>query len=487
VRLAVVLGVIGRLVRLFSAAFLPPLVLALADGQFGVALHFVVALGASVAGGTLLSWASPIAPHFHRAEAMAVVAGTWLAIAFFGAVPFLFAGFAPVDALFESMSGFTTTGATVLTDFERYGRAFFLWRAMIQWFGGLGVIALFVVVLPRLGIAGRQLFFNEASEASDSISPQIHQNAKRLWLLYTILTAIQAVLLIAFKLPVYDAIVHSLATLASGGFSSKGSSVATYGNPGAEWVFVIFMMLAGTSFPLQWKAFTGRPLAFFRDSEFIFYVFCAAAGTLAVSFLLAGGVPDAGQLRTAAFQCASLISSTGFASTDFNLWSDGARATLMAVALIGGCAGSSAGGAKAIRHFLVLKFLRREITHVLHPYSVIPLRLGHRIVPPAILRAVFTLVVLFMLGYFLVGLSLVLAGADLVTGFSAALACLGNIGPGLGAVGPMASYAELPAVSKLILIAAMWIGRLEIVTVLALLHPHVWRHLQLRGRRRPGG
>ncbi len=490
-RILLVLGVIGHLLRLFSLAFLAPILLAVLDTDYEEAGHFAIALVASLLCGQVFVLGHRKVQVFRRSEAMGVVAGTWLVIGHFGALPYIFAGLSPVDALFESISGFTTTGATILqggflddtTGGPVFTRAFFLWRAMTQWFGGLGVIALFVVVLPRLGIAGRQLFFAEASDAAgEPIAPQIRETARRLWVLYTLLTGIEAIALMFAGLSPYDAVVHSFTTLAAGGFSPHSQSFGGYGNPTAEWIVVGFMVLAGTSFTLQWKGFTGRPRAFFRDGEFLFYAGSVLVGTLALAFLLAGvrgGVLGEAELREGAFQAASLLSSTGYASTDYNLWQDEARGVLIALMLIGGCAGSAAGGAKVIRLVLVLKFLWSEITRVLHPRAVLPVRYGRRVIPPEILHAVFTLWVLYLAGYLIVGLLLVLLGADLVTGFSAALACLGNIGPGFGGVGPMGNFAHFPVISKMILTLAMWVGRLEIVAVLALLHPHVWRNLQL--------
>ena len=268
-RVLLVLRVIGHLLRLFSVAFIAPIVLALSDRDYQVALQFVVARLATLGAGHIFVQGYRPVRFFRRAEAMAVVSGIWLVIGHFSALPYIFCGLSPVDALFESISGFTTTGATILRDFslgESPGggptltRAFFLWRAMTQWFGGLGVIALFVVVLPRLGIAGRQLFFAEASDAtSEGIAPQIRETARRLWVLYIVLTAIEVLSLILAGLQPYDAIVHSLTTLAAGGFSPHSQSFGGYQNPTAEWIVVVFMLLAGTSFTLQWRRFTGQP------------------------------------------------------------------------------------------------------------------------------------------------------------------------------------------------------------------------------------
>lgn len=481
-RIALVFGVVGQLMRQFSPVFLLPLALSVYDGDSRLAGHFAVATLATYLMGSLIGLGFRPAPVFYRSEALAVVACTWLAVAAAGAIPYGLQGLSAVDALFESMSGLTTTGATIFTDFTRYGRGLFLWRAMSQWFGGVGVIALFIVVLPRLGIAGRQLFFAEASGApSEAISPQIRDSAYRLWLLYFLLTSTLTAGLMLTGFPLYDASLHAMTTMAAGGFSPHSLSVAGYQNAAAEWVLVPFMMLSGTSFTLLYKGLTGRPRVFWTDGEFVFYSAGIFGCTGALAVVNAGGLPDAETVRHAAFQVTSLISSTGFASTDFNLWSDQAKALLILTMVLGGCAGSAAGGPKQIRHLLVLKRVMREITHVLHPRAVLPLRYKKQPVPDEIVRAVFTLVVLYIAGYLALGLALVLLGSDMVTGFSAAIATLGNVGPGFGPAGPMGTFAGFSVPAKLLMFVGMWVGRLEIVTVLALLHSDVWRHLRWKG------
>ena len=478
-RLSLVFGVIGHLLLLFSLAFLPPLALSLFQGDYATAGHFGVALAASAACGWWLGRGFPKEPILRRAEALAIVAGTWLVVGHFGAIPYVFAGLSPVDAVFESISGFTTTGATILQDFGAYGDAFFLWRAMTQWFGGLGVIALFVVVLPRLGIAGRQLFFAEASiSTSEGISPQIRGAARKLWVLYLGLSLLLVGCLMATGLGLFDAVVHSLTTMSAGGFSPHGRSIEHFGNSAAEWVFVLFMVISGTSFPLLWRLASGRVGEFLRDGEFLVYVGAMALASLGLAGLLAGGLPDLNDLRASAFQVSSVTSSTGFASEDFELWGWGAKAVLVVVMLLGGCAGSACGGPKVIRWFLTFKFLRREMTQVLHPQAVLPLRYRGRTIDPPILRAVLTLVLLYVLGYLAVALALMIVepDLDLATGFSASVACFGNIGPAFGFAGPMGSYAGFSSLGKVILTASMWLGRLEIVTVVALLHGHAWKH-----------
>ncbi len=480
-RLLLVFGLVGQLLRSFCLAFIAPIAMALIDGATASAVQFSMSLATTFVVGTVLGSQTPKVSVLHRAEALAIVSLTWLVLGVFCAVPYVLHGLHPVDALFESISGLTTTGATILTDFKRFDRSFFLWRAMTQWFGGLGIIALFVVVLPRLGIAGRQLFFAEASGApAEGVSPQIRQSASRLWILYVALTAALIVALMLCGFPFYDALCHALTTMAAGGFSPHPESIMGYANPAAEWVLTVFMLLAGASFALQFRVLAGRPLGFLRDSEFKFYAGVTLFVGISVAFGLAGGIPGEEHLRLGLFQSASMISSTGYASTDYELWGHNLKALLVLAMVVGGCAGSAAGGPKAVRILLVMKHVVREITRVLHPRAVLPIKYQGRSVSRDIMRSVFTLVVLYYFGYFIVGVMLVLMGSDLVVGFSASLACFGNVGPGFGHAGPMGSFAGFSHPAKLLLTGAMWLGRLEIVTVLALLHQDVWRELRLR-------
>ena len=506
-RVGLVLNICGGLLKPFCIVFAFPTLIALRDGLFDrdwnlrineveliEARNFIITLAAALMFGMIFGRRTEGPKVFRRAEALGVVTLTWVLIAIFGGLPYVLGGMHWIDALFESVSGFTTTGATILTDFESKSRAFFLWRAMTQWFGGLGVIALFVVVLPRLGIAGRQIFFAEGSSApGEAVSPSVRQSARKLWILYVGLTVLMAALLMTTGMTIYEGIVHALTTLAAGGFSPNGASIMGYANAAAEWVFVPFMFLAGASYPLLFVAVTRRPLALFRDAEFRQYFIVALGFTALIAALLAGGMPGEQQWRQSAFQVTSLISSAGFASLDYEAdWSAGIKALLVVVMILGGCAGSAAGGAKQVRFLLVFRFLHRELKRVLHPRAVLPLRHNGEAVSDRVMWSVFTLVLLYLMGYVVVAIPIVLllptdAGSavtaeHLTTGFSASVACLSNVGPGFGFTGPMGSFAGFGDASKLILTAAMLIGRLEIVTVLALLHPDVWRHVSWRGR-----
>jgi trk system potassium uptake protein TrkH len=491
VRILLVIGIVGRMLRLFSLAFLAPFILAVVQGDWWDVVYFAGSGVATVMFGYLFALVFNLHAldkvSLYRAEALGVVAFTWVALALFGAMPYIFSGLSFVDALFESMSGFTTTGATILADFN-HTDSFFLWRSMTQWFGGLGVIALFVIILPRLGIAGRQLFFAEASGApGEAVSPSFRSASSRLWILYTGLTLLLIVLLAFAGMPVFDSVCNGLTTLSAGGFSPSATSIYGYQLPAAEWILSAFMLISGTSFPLLYLTFTRRPTALFRDTEFRFYAFFAIGGGLAIAAVLlaytdwnGADVTVEHALRAGIFQATSVISSTGFASENYDLWVPSGKVLIIGLMIIGGCAGSAAGGPKAIRHLLVGRHVMRELMRTLHPRAIIAIRYKGKSVSDSVMNSIFLLVVLYIGSYFFFGLVLTLMGEDLVTAFSASIAAVGNVGPAFGEAGPMGSFAGFSDPAKLVMTVGMWIGRLEIVTVLALLHWHVWRNLRLR-------
>jgi trk system potassium uptake protein TrkH len=389
----------------------------------------------------------------------------------------------PIDAMFESMSGMTTTGATVMRDFEAYGRGIFFWRSLTQWFGGMGVIALFVAVLPRLGIGGRQLFFAEAPGPTDEkLTPQIRKTAAALWTVYIGLTAAQFVALLLTGMPAFDSACHALTTLAAGGFSPHPLSVAGYANPAAEWVIIFFMFAAGANFALHYRTLRGEGKAFLRDEEFRAYLGIALVATLLLVVFLRPELPGfLDRLRHGLFQAVSIMTTTGYASVDFQLWNEQSKMVLLALMFIGGCAGSAAGGPKVVRQVLIARYTLLELRRTLHPRGVLPVKLGGRVVSDDVMRGVLVFFLFYLLVFALCTLVVSALGADIVTALTASIACLGNIGPGFNAVGPMANFADLHPVSKITLTAAMWIGRLEVLTVLALLRPEVWRSSHLLG------
>ena len=480
-RLSHVINVAGRILRLFGVMFLAPIVVALYYGERSDLGGFLLAGGVSVVLGQVMVRASIAADDLRRIEALAVVSGTWLVVAQLGAIPYLWVGFGPVDALFESMSGFTTTGATILTDFAGLGRATMFWRSLTQWLGGMGVITLFVAVLPRLAGDMRQLFFAEAPGPTDQkLTPHLRQTAAYLWRFYVGLTLAEVLALSLAGMPLYDAVTHSMTTLAAGGFSPRAESIMAFDSAAVEWIICGFMFLAGANFALQYRAMLGRPQSLFRDDEFRTYAAIVAVAAASLTMLLWSSGTD-GTVRTATFQSLSILTTTGFASVDFNLWTDQAKVVLLALMFIGGCAGSAAGGPKVLRHVLVGRYTLQELRRTLHPRGVLPVKLGGAVVSEEIMRGVLVFFLFYILTFAVCAAVVIGFGADIVTGLTATIATLGNIGPGVAGVGPMESYAHLHPVSKVVLTLAMWIGRLEVLTVLALLRFEVWRSAHWKG------
>ena len=481
-RLSLVLNITGTLVRLFSPALLVPAGIAALYREWHDVGGFLVTFILTLTVGTLMRRSGQHATAtdvegIRRVEGLAIVAATWLVIAMLAAVPYVWTGFGPVDAMFESMSGLTTTGATVFTDFSVIGRGVYFWRSLTQWLGGLGVIALFVAVLPRLAIAGRELFFAEAAgPTDDKLTPQLRQTAIALWRVYLALSVAEATALRLAGMPLFDAVCHALTTIAAGGFSPHPLSVAGYDSAAIDWIITVFMFAAGANFALQYRAVRGSRVAVAQDEEFRAYAGVLLIATIGLSAILVqGGMTSADAIRHAAFQAVSITTTTGYASADFQLWSDQAKIVLLLLMFVGGCAGSAAGGPKVVRHVLMARLTLRELKRTLHPRAILPVKLGGHVVPEHTLRDV-QVFMLFYLLTFAVGTAAVVAlGSDLVTAITATIACLGNIGPGFETVGPMSNFASLHPVSKVVLTLTMWIGRLEVMAVLVFFRLEGWR------------
>ena len=487
-RLIIVAALAGRILRIFGATFILPAIVAAGYGEWADAPGFLIGGVISAALGELLVRVSRGSEDdLRRIEALAVVAGVWLVLAILCAVPYLWVGFGVIDALFEAMSGITATGATILTDFEAPGHGLFFWRAMTQWLGGMGVIALVLAVLPRLAVGVRQLFFAEApGPTQEKLAPQIRKTAATLWRFYAGLTAAEVVALTMAGMPLFDAVCHAMTTLAAGGFSPNGQSIMGYESAAIEWIVIGFMFLAGANFALQFRALLGRPGVLFRDEEFRAYAGIVAAAAAVLGLLIWQIEGDAAPVRHATFQVLSIMTTTGYASADFELWSGQTKVVLLAMMFIGGCAGSAAGGPKVLRHMLVGRFTLVELRRTLHPRGVLPVKLGGKVVPEEVMRSVLVFFLFYILSFAVCAAVLIGFGSDVETAVTATTGALGNIGPGFGEVGPMASYGTLHPFSKLVLIAAMWVGRLEVVTVLAMLRPEVWIGAHWRGiARRP--
>ncbi len=437
---------------------------------------------ASLAAGALLAFAMRRPAELTRREGIAVVVFGWAAAALFGAIPFRLSGAVPTwtGAVFEAMSGLTTTGASVIPRPDLMPRGLLLWRAMTHFFGGMGVLVLVVAILPMVGTGGMQIFRAEMpGPVKDRLTPRIAGTAKRLWLIYVALVAAETALLCAAGLSWFEAVCHAFATIATGGFSTREASVGGLGRPVVEWIIVVFMALSGVNFALHYRAAQGRLDAFRRDSEFKLYALMLAGATAVVAAILfTSGVSASagGALRNAAFTVTSIMTTTGFTTEDYDQWPAMARTILWLLMFVGGCAGSTGGSVKVVRVLIALRTMGREIFRWFHPDAVVSVKVDREAVEPDLLTNVVVFVVLYV--------ALFAAGAavmtlhfrnDWVSAASSAAACLGNIGPGFGAVGPAANYAALPGWALGFLSFLMLLGRLELFTVLVLFSPAFWR------------
>ena len=449
---------------------------------------FAVTLGLSAAVGGVLVWLGTSDADPARREALIGVLLLWLSVPLFGAVPYVISGgFSPLDAMFESMSGFTTTGATVLRNFDDFPNSLFMWRALTQWIGGVGIIVLFIAVFPQLAIAGRQLFFAEApGPTEDRLTPRLRNTASAVLLVYVGLSVLCGLAYWLAGMTPYNAVAHTFTTLAAGGFSPNGLSFEGFNTPAIDWVAIVFMAFAGANFALQYQAISGRPKDLLRDPEFraYFFILFVASAFLTVTLRADYGLTDA--VRHALFQVASILTTTGYASVDFAEWSQQAQMILLVLMFIGGSAGSAAGGIKVIRWLIITRNMAREVRRSLHPKAVLPVRVGARPISEEVLRAVAAFLTLYLSLFAVTSAVVIWLGADIITGTTAAIACIGNIGPGLNEVGPMLNFADLHPVSRALLIFAMYAGRLEVVTVFIVFNRDFWR-LPKRGafQRRP--
>lgn len=480
-KLSSICNVLGIILVALGVIMLTPISVALMFREYTAIHPFVVAFAVSVNLGWLLQWAGKFSRDFDslkRIEGMLIVSLAWVVTGCIGGIPYLFFDLGPIDAYFESISGFTTTGATILKDFAPYPKVFFFWRSLSQWLGGMGIIVLFVAVLPQFAVAGRQMFFAEApGPTEEKVTPRITHTAKALWTIYILLTGMEVALLCLSGMPFFDAVCNSFSTMAAGGFSPHPQSIMGYGSPAVTWIVTLFMFLAGGNFALQYRALLqGKYRALTRNEEFRFYtsIVVVMSLVLCLSLMLTGGVRLNDGLRDGFFQIASIITTTGFASADFALWAVSAQTILFTVMLIGGCAGSAGGGVKVVRVLFGLKYLKREIAQVVHPRAVLPIKLDRVTVPDDIQRQILGFLLFYIALMTLSSLLVTIIEGDVGIGIVGTAATIGNIGPGYGSIGPMASFGNLNPLTKIIFIVDMVVGRLELIPFLAMLHPDFW-------------
>ena len=412
-------------------------------------------------------------------EGFLLVTSGWIAASIFGALPFVFSQSITsyTDAFFETMSGFTTTGASILTDIEGLSHGILFWRSLTHWLGGMGIVVLTVALLPVLGIGGIQLLKAEAPGPSmDKITPKITQTAKILWLIYVGFTILETVLLMFGGMSLFDASTHTFGTLATGGFSTRAASVGAFNSAFIHIVITVFMVLAGMNFNLYYKLISGNFRDFFKDTEMRVYISIFIIITLLISINLLDYYGTFGKsLQYAGFQTASILTTTGFATADFSLWPAFSRNALFFVMFIGGCSGSTGGGIKVVRIVALIKLAVNEMKQMVYPRGVFPLRMNGSIMKKEIVYPIAGFFFLYIALLLAVSLSVASGGYDILTSFSTALVTLGNIGPGFGRIGPALNYSFYPDYIKWVLSTAMMLGRLEIYTVLILLTPKLWR------------
>ncbi len=409
-----------------------------------------------------------------RREGFLTVTLSWIIFSLFGALPFVIHGAIPTftDAFFETMSGFTTTGASILNDVESLPHGLLFWRSMTQWLGGMGIIVLSIAILPLLKIGNMQLFTAEVpGPTPDKLHPKLKETAKRLWLIYAGFTVVETLLLWAGEMNFFDAVCHSFTTMATGGYSTKNASVAAFSTPYTHYIITAFMVIAGTNFTLAYFGLHGKFRKIIKNEEFVFYISFLVVAILIVALVLnlVTGFDGEKAFRFSAFQVVSIVSTTGFATADFALWGPFLTLFIFVLMFTGGSSGSTGGGVKMVRLLLLAKNSRSELRRLIHPNAVIPVRLNHKAVPQQLIYNVQAFMVFYLL---ITGFSAMIVSAmgyDLITSLTSVAATLGNIGPGLGEVGPSLNYAHFPAFGKWFLSFLMLLGRLELFTVLVLL------------------
>ncbi len=416
-----------------------------------------------------------------KRDGFLIVTFGWLFMSVVGSLPFLLSGTIPhpVDAFFETMSGFTTTGATILTDIESMPRNLLYWRSLTHWIGGMGIIVLTVAILPLLGIGGMQLFVAEAPGVSpDKLHPRITETAKRLWIIYFILTLAQTTFLRIGGMSFFDAINHAFATMATGGFSTRNASIAAFNSPFIEYTIILFMFLAGINFTLMYLGFSGKPKQLLRNEEFRVYSLIILLSGIAISLglYLSTSIPLESAIRNGFFQVVSIVTTTGFITDDYELWPTFLLFGIFILFFAGGSAGSTAGGIKVMRHIVLIRNSVLELKRQLHPSAIIPVRYNGKAVPQHITYTIAAFVLIYLIIFFLGSLVMALIGLDFESAMGATIATLGNIGPGIGTVGAVDNFAHIPYAGKAFLSFLMLLGRLELFTVLILFMPHFWRN-----------
>jgi len=487
-----VIKYLGHFAMAYSLLMAPSVLWALYFGEQRAMIAFLESMGVGFAFGLLLTLAgSSKNNQMFQREGLALVGLGWIVAAGLGAAPYTLDGvLSPVDAFFESMSGLTTTGATVLTDIEGTDKSILFWRSFTHWLGGMGIIVLFIAVLPYLGAGGKQLFKSESPGPDPrGLSPRIKDTASILWTMYVVLTVVQTILLMVAGMNLYDALCHTFGTLATGGFSTKSASIAAFDSVSVEVIIIVFMGLAGTNFGLFYAMSRGDWTALFKNSEWRLFVGILVVGTALVTLNLIGAQMPAAAgvapetpayafgeaLRHAAFTVVAVTTTTGYGTEDFNQWPHFSRMLLVMLMFVGGCAGSTGGGIKVVRVMMLFKMAYWRLESTFRPKTVRRIRINGQVVDDDVQRTVFAFFVLHMIVFGAGCLFMSFLGLPFETAATSVIATLNNIGPGLQYVGAVENYAFIPDAGKVFLSFCMAAGRLELYSFCVLLLPGFWR------------
>ncbi len=474
-----VIHLVGVVLIIVSLFVLPSVAVSIAEDGDDL-LGLLTGFGSALGFGSFMTFLTrrDESRDFSHRDGFVAVTACWLGAAVCGALPYVVSGYFPsfTDAFFESMSGFTTTGASVLGDIESLPRGLLLWRSTTQWMGGMGIVVFSLAVLPILGTGGMQLFKAEVPEITvDKLQPRIVDTAKALWMIYALLTAASACAYFLAGMDLYEAVNHAFTTLSTGGFSTRNASISGFDNPLIEWCAVLFMFLGGVNYTLHFFLLRGRPGRMFKNQEFRSYATITVASTALVLFSLHQHYPELGnRLRYSAFQVVSIMTTTGYATADFEQWSEFAQVLLVILMFFGGMIGSTGGGMKQVRVLLMLKQSYREMFQLIHPRAFTQLKLDGRSIPKEVLGGIWGFLFLFIFTCVLGTLAVAATGEDIVTASTTVISAMCNIGPALGSAGPAENYAAIHPFSKWILSLCMLVGRLEVYTVVILLVPAFW-------------
>jgi trk system potassium uptake protein len=470
----------GVLLMLLAALMVPSMIFSMYHSSNDLqALIYSALLSGSVGGLMFFSFKKQD-DNIRKREGYLIVAASWVFMSIFGMMPYLFSGTIPFlpDAVFETISGLTTTGATILEDIESMPVGILTWRSMTQWIGGLGIIVLTVAIFPLLGIGGIELFVAESpGPTSDKLHPRIRETAKRLWFVYVGLTLVLMLLYNLGGMDVFDAVNHGLTTMATGGFSTKNASMAHFDIPFIQYIAIVFMFLAGTNFTLIYLGLKGKLERVWASDEFRAYlfvvVFMILVMTIPIYYLTGEGLEKS--FRDSTFQIVSLITTTGYVTADYTAYHDSLVIVFFMLLFSGACAGSTSGGIKFVRHLAFVKNSYLEFKRIVHPRAVVPLKINGDRVTGKVITHIMNFLLIYLMIFVVGSIVMSLLGYDMLTSFGAVATSLGNVGPAIELVGPMDNFSFLSPFAKLFLCFLMLLGRLELFTILVLFTPYFWR------------